>query len=464
MSQKHYSSHDITISQVLDLVRPRIKKEANGRGQMQIYCPIHEKEIIDVNLEQGFKCWQNCPDCPAHAGGHGPQLYQLFNPGLSFCEACDAIGNRIGVLPTNKRSFSEFAPKQRVESSQMASVDERDKTYRALLTLLPLVDKHKKDLIKRGMSEGQIATFGARSMPACGIRTIPQKLIAMGCHLEGVPLFAKDEKGWRLCSVKGKSGFFIPYYDINGKIQQLQIRYDVQASKKMTEDELSEAKKMRYRWGSSAGQPFGCAATNDAVFWGVPNTNTKKTTVFVTEGGLKATVSSCLSGDWFVAIPGVSCFTAFRSIMKVCKKNKLKVVEAFDMDGKLRDNERIVRDDIREKYVEVVDAKGNSRQVKRSVKCALEKLYEIAKEEGVTMTQWTWDPNFKGIDDYLYAEVKSGGVAKWNGTENVDISEDDDDEVLSVCIPDIRKIVGLPTLKVDVNKPFIPVGLPTQNM
>ena len=80
------------------------------------------------------------------------------------------------------------------------------------------------------------------------------------------------------------------------------------------------------------------------------------------------------------------------------------------------------------------------------------------------MTQWTWDPNFKGIDDYLYAEVKSGGVAKWNGTENVDISEDDDDEVLSVCIPDIRKIVGLPTLKVDVNKPFIPVGLPTQNM
>ena len=36
MSQKHYSSHDITISQVLDLVRPRIKKEANGRGQMQI--------------------------------------------------------------------------------------------------------------------------------------------------------------------------------------------------------------------------------------------------------------------------------------------------------------------------------------------------------------------------------------------------------------------------------------------
>ena len=41
--------------------------------------------------------------------------------------------------------------------------------------------------------------------------------------------------------------------------------------------------------------------------------------------------------------------------MKVCKKNKLKVVEAFDMDGKLRDNEKIIRDDIREKYVEVVD-------------------------------------------------------------------------------------------------------------
>lgn len=49
----------------------------------------------------------------------------------------------------------------------------------------------------------------------------------------------------------------------------------------------------------------------------------------------KASVASHLSGDLFVAIPGVSCIATFKDLLQVCKKNGICLVEAFDMDGKL---------------------------------------------------------------------------------------------------------------------------------
>lgn len=49
----------------------------------------------------------------------------------------------------------------------------------------------------------------------------------------------------------------------------------------------------------------------------------------------KTSVASHLSGDLFVAIPGVSCIATFKDLLQVCKKNGICLVEAFDMDGKL---------------------------------------------------------------------------------------------------------------------------------
>lgn len=50
---------------------------------------------------------------------------------------------------------------------------------------------------------------------------------------------------------------------------------------------------------------------------------------------MKASVASHLSGDLFVAIPGVSCIATFKDLLQVCKKNGICLVEAFGMDGKL---------------------------------------------------------------------------------------------------------------------------------
>ena len=97
--------------------------------------------------------------------------------------------------------------------------------------------------------------------------------------------------------------------------------------------EASELKQQRYRWATSAGYPNGSSAKNTALFWSRPLKDEK--TIFITEGGLKASVASHLSGDLFVTIPGVSCIATFKDLLQVCKKNGICLVEAFDMDGKL---------------------------------------------------------------------------------------------------------------------------------
>lgn len=84
--------------------------------------------------------------------------------------------------------------------------------------------------------------------------------------------------------------------------------------------EASELKQQRYRWATSAGYPNGSSAKNTALFWSRPLKDEK--TIFITEGGLKASVASHLSGDLFVAIPGVSCIATFKDLLQVCKKKR----------------------------------------------------------------------------------------------------------------------------------------------
>ena len=84
----------------------------------------------------------------------------------------------------------------------------------------------------------------------------------------------------------------------------------------------------------------------------------------------------CLSGGyWFVAIPGVNCFEAWRKLLSYLKEQGTEVlVDAFDRD----------------------------RLTNPNVAANIEKLYEISREYGFEMKSWEWDEKYKGIDDYLY--------------------------------------------------------------
>lgn len=84
---------------------------------------------------------------------------------------------------------------------------------------------------------------------------------------------------------------------------------------------------------------------------------------------MKASVASHLSGDLFVAIPGVSCIATFKDLLQVCKKNGICLVEAFDMDGKLLPKE--VEKGQEGNHITVESAREKWHQEKPCKRCPL---------------------------------------------------------------------------------------------
>ena len=163
------------------------------------------------------------------------------------------------------------------------------------------------------------------------------------------------------------SGFFVPYFNADGKITGMQIRYD-----------KPKEGYPKYVWFSSIGYGTdGCAAYNSA-FYGIPGLSdvSSSKTVYVTEGALKAAISTCLDKNHhpFVAIAGVNCYAQWEELCEYLKKKQIRII---------------------------VDAFDNDRTVNEHVERALKKLYSIAESHGIRMQHLSWDTAYKGIDDFL---------------------------------------------------------------
>lgn len=424
------NAEDISLQDVLDLVPYQVKKAAGQSGEMTVLCPLQPQSMIHLQVRDGkFKCFHECAGCPVNGKGQSINLYRLYHPELSFKEAVEAIAQKktsVGVQIKKKAPI--LIPKE-TKTAQLAPIETRNEIYRLLLGMLPLEEKHRQDLLRRGMTEDQICEFGVKSLPTAGLTSIPQYLIEQGCNLKGVPLFGRKSGRWQLCLQGRQSGYFIPYYDRQGRIEQLQIRYDVNLQQGMSEQDIQTLKNRRYRWASSNGYEDGAAARN-IPFWGRIGLFKDSEFMCVTEGGLKASVASYISGDWFCAIPGVSCYDAFHQICKYAKRTGKTLIDAFDMDGKILDNEHeisinqapiaLITPEIREelghsnRFLVMDEDKTYCRVVNRSVQNSLAKLYKCAEEEGVEMVARKWNPAFKGIDDYFCGQRYAyGKVNPW---------------------------------------------------
>lgn len=458
----------ITLEEVMRLVKPNIKK-IRGTGEIQMMCPLNPKEDFDVNVHTGgFKCWHNCPDCPVGGKGNSVNLYRLFNPGLSFGKAIKAIAeNR--VAPEKPAQQIQFKIPKPIKNSDLAPIEVRDKTYRAFLSVLTLSKEHQAAFRKRGLTDKQIAEMGIRSIPVCGMTSIPKILLAHGCVLKGVPLFGMKYGKWQLGLAKGKRGCYIPYFDREGRIQQLQIRYDV-IETGLSEKELKAEKNNRYRWATSGFLANGCAASN-VVYWGRAKQFEKEKTVFITEGGVKAAVASYLSGQWFVGTASCSTREPFIEVIDWCKANNKIPVDAYDMDGKILPDEKEVplaafnqnKASYPEHIVKEMEAgsnrilvrnkNGQYRVVNGHVLAFLKQFHEIAEERGLHLYTWYWDPKAKGIDDYLLEQTYRGGDLTWSNSSAI---QDDDDNM--VCdIEEMPENNGFDTLIGGrVNQAYIP--------
>lgn len=232
---------------------------------------------------------------------------------------------------------------------QMASIAKRDRIYRRLISDLTLSDKHKKDLMNRGLSEKEIEAFGFKTL----------KSITYPDDMKGVPGFYPSKGKWKLVNYEG---FLIPQYNVDGKLQSCQIRKDSGTPKYLA---LSSAKFK----GGTAGATF-------THFTNVYDQSPKE--IVITEGPLKADIINLRLKLPVIAIPGVNAQKYLeQELQKLKAKGLCRAKIAFDMDYYTNPN----------------------------VKKALNKLKKLLSDLEIEFVQLEWDSSFKGLDDYLNSKT-----------------------------------------------------------
>ena len=283
------------------------------------------------------------------------------------------------------------------ENSDRASDAEINHTYSMLLSYLTLSEKHREDLLARGLTDEQIEMQRYRSVPLFGLKSLTRKLQEKGCMVEGVPGFYQDQDGkWTIHFSAKNSGFLIPVLSMEGLIQGFQIRLD----------HVTDSRK--YIWFSSVNYQYGVSSGSPVHVIG--NLDAKE--VYVTEGALKGTIAHYLSGATFLCMPGVNQQRNLRPILESLSKRNLQLVyETYDMDKKMP----VVCDRQYSKCSECTQSnrigecpyKVKKREI---IQSGCRKLYELCRECSLPVKRMLWNTDenkewrgqIKGIDDLYY--------------------------------------------------------------
>lgn len=217
------------VADVLDCLH--VSHPGLGAGDSKyIDCPLcGGKKKLHVVYSKNFALCMKCSK-----GGGMLKFAKEMLGASDNADAARRISEMLGGQPAEYRQeLKESYRKQKEESeakkskaSELASVDQRDVTYKAFLKLLTLASVHEENLKNRGLNDEQIKKYGFKSVPALGKFTIPDILSKEGVTLLGVPLFYK-ENGKIAVNLGNKSGFYIPVKNLYGQILGLQVRLDV---------------------------------------------------------------------------------------------------------------------------------------------------------------------------------------------------------------------------------------------
>lgn len=235
-----------------------------------------------------------------------------------------------------------------------ANPETLNQTYNALLSSLTLYQRHKDNLLQRGLTESQITSLNYKSMPESERYDVIRELARQGIQLGGVPGFwIDDNNNPRLA---GQSGICIPVRDTKKRISGIQIRCD-------------DTTGGKYKWLSSAKYRHGCGSGTSIHVSIPPGANNKE--VWITEGPLKADIASLKMNCIFIAVPGVACWRDTIPILRKLKSSR--IIIAFDMD----------------------------KTTKPEVNLLKKQLMETLIKYKFRVFEADWDINFKGIDDLL---------------------------------------------------------------
>ena len=328
--------------------------------------------VLDSRTLKRLEVEAGCPFC----GDHGPGKYHLSlntNTDQYRCNLCGAHGNSVSLYArvkgiSNKEAFRELSgdtklypfpqqPEPRNTERQPLSLEQRHAAYSDMLEHLTLLGRHRDNLLGRGFSPERIQENQYRSMPETdrSRRLLAELLRADGHELLGLPGFRTYYGEWTL---SGPTGFLIPVRNKDGLIQGLKIRLDD-----------ADSPNRKYRWLSSRGLPGGTRSYS----WIHVTGKVGSKRAFITEGPLKGDAASFLANDaLFVCIGGVNAIHGLKDTL--VDLGVREIVEDMDMDQMTNEN------------------------VRRAV---LEMRREVQTIPGIKYYKYTWNPAYKGVDDYL---------------------------------------------------------------
>ena len=307
--------------------------------------------------------WEQCGDgykalCPTHSDLK-PSLSISHGEGgrvLLHCHAgcpTEKILDKLGLTWADLSGDGSPASVPRRPRPADADLDHRHDVYSTLIDALRLDDEHREQLRKRGLTDERIAQNQYRTLSLPETAQIAARLHEKyGAALYRVPGFwDRPHNGPRLTQ---NDGLLIPVRDPRGRVIACQVRLG-EGSRKYIWLSSEDA-----RSGSPSHVPLRHEYENVEV-------------VRVTEGPLKADVSSLLSG---VPTIGVASVSAWEPVLPLLRElNPKEVHVAFDADWKSKPP-------VREQLVQFMG--------------------EIRKA-GLCCRIVRWDPAHKGLDDALLA-------------------------------------------------------------
>ena len=351
---------EIHITDIIPLIG--IPGPTHGRTVYNITCPCCDdspgKKHLNINLLKDVFC---CPRCKFSGGVF--DLYAYY-ANVDRTTVREVLIERLGLKDSGssyegsrkRERRTPVQPFQQDIELPLTDIDARHETYTALLSKLSLASDHRENLLKRGLTDEKIRELGYKTMPVLGFTAIAKSLQSEGFYLAGVPGFYHTKEGnWSL--IQEKRGILVPTRTPDGKIQGLQVRRD-------------NIKKGKFRWVSSVGKQDGCKAETWTHIAGGP-----AQTVLLTEGPMKCDIINYLTGLTVIAVPGVNSLTHLREVLEYVKQQgTTRIMTAFDMDY-------LKNPHVKDGYLN---------------------LANLIADVGIEYGTYLWDPQFKGLDDYIW--------------------------------------------------------------
>ncbi len=192
--------------------------------------------------------------------------------------------------------------------------------YESFLNHLVLANEHRANLRERGLSDSAIITHGYRSAPTTIFAANVARALARDHDLKHVPGFYQNGDKWSMNFGEWNQGIIVPVRNTHERIVGLMIRRDEANA------------KPKYVWVSSKDKPSGASPGSPPHF---ANVKVARATgeMLVSEGALKSSVISELTGQAVCGVAGVTNFTeTFGSDLRRALPELRRVVVAYDAD------------------------------------------------------------------------------------------------------------------------------------